>query len=412
MRKKYGIRLTAAAVAVAAAPFLVTQAFENPPDMNRLMAAAVNFTADSGFATETVDFGNGSLILYKPKSSEAAVSTASGGEAPESSGTYEQSEAQDTLNEESSLTPITEPAQEKPEDGKDPETTGQYIITQNINQDSEDLTVFDSNDLEVFKNTFGSVNGTNYIWLEKGGQVRNCTELDNDFVREQTKINTDISLKAFSDQPQVLIMHTHACESYLVGSGDYQDESYTCRTTDPNQSVVAVGQKISEKLAEKGICVIHDGTMHDYPAYNGCYDRAEDTVSSILKKYPTIKVVLDVHRDGIVESDGTPVAAVNEINGRQAAQVMIISAASDGYYYVPNYLDNFHFACLLQGQMESENPGITRPVLFQYCQYNQHLTTGSLLLEIGSQGNTLEQALYTAELIGDSIGNALLTLCS
>lgn len=89
---------------------------------------------------------------------------------------------------------------------------------------------------------------------------------------------------------------------------------------------------------------------------------------------------------------------------------MIISAASDGYYYVPNYLENFHFACLLQQYMEKENNGITRPILFEYCQYNQHLTTGSLLIEVGSQGNTLEQALYSGELIGGSIARALLSL--
>ena len=165
-----------------------------------------------------------------------------------------------------------------------------------------------------------------------------------------------------------------------------------------------------EKLAENGICVLHDGTLHDYPSYNGSYDRAEETITDILAAYPSIKVVLDIHRDGIVEEDGTPIAAVNEINGKKAAQVMIISAASDGYYYVPNYLENFHFACLLQQYMEKENNGITRPILFEYCQYNQHLTTGSLLIEVGSQGNTLEQALYSGELIGGSIARALLSL--
>ena len=225
------------------------------------------------------------------------------------------------------------------------------------------------------------------------------------------EIPTDIKIQAYSEQPQVLIMHTHACESYLTGDGEYQDESYTCRTTDSSQSVVAVGQKISERLAQNGICVIHDGSLHDYPSYNGSYGRAEETITEILNTYPSIKVVLDIHRDGIVEEDGTPIAAVTEINGKKAAQVMIISAASDGYYYVPNYLDNFHFACLLQQYMESENQGITRPVLLEYCQYNQHLTTGSLLIEVGSQGNTLEQALYSGELIGESIAKALLTLC-
>lgn len=415
MSRKNKLRLGAAAVAVAAAPFLITRVAENPPDMNKLMAAAVDFTASPpGFSLEIPDFSSGSLILYKPKPPQDTPA------APEiSQGQQEPKEAQEqTKPEEYETAPLIPEIAQK-ENGEEqteeataaPTEQNPFIIVQNISHDTEDLTVFNSNDLEVYRNTFRPVNGSNFIWLEGGGQVRNCTELDNDFVKSETEVKTDIRLEAFSEQPQVLIMHTHACESYLVGNGSYQDESYTCRTTDAAQSVVAVGRKISEKLAEKGICVIHDGTLHDYPLYNGSYDRAEETVSEILERYPSIKVVLDVHRDGIVEQDGRPIAAVNEINGKSAAQVMIISAASDGYYYVPNYLQNLHFACLLQEHMESENPGITRPVLFQYCQYNQHLTTGSLLLEIGSQGNTLEEALYTGELIGESIGNALLTLC-
>lgn len=427
MRGKNRVRLGAAALAAAAAPFLITRLVQDPPDMNRLMAAAVDFTSVSGFSSEVPDFGNGSLILYKP--------APPGSEAETSQNRQEESKILETEKQLSEPAPeITQnisteeqDARTEPQGSEDlpqPEESGNsessesapqeekpYMITQNISHDTEDLTVFNGSDLKVYRNTYGSVNGSDYIWLEGGGQVRNCTDLDNDFVKTQTEEKTEIRLEAFSDRPQVLIMHTHACESYLVGSGSYQDENYTSRTTDASQNVVAVGKKISEKLAEKGICVIHDGTMHDNPAFTGCYDRAEETITSILERYPSIKVVLDVHRDGIVESDGNPIAAVNEINGKPAAQVMIISAASDGYYYVPNYLQNLHFACLLQEYMESENPGITRPVLFQYCQYNQHLTTGSLLLEIGSQGNTLEEALYTGELIGESIGNALLSLC-
>ena len=166
---------------------------------------------------------------------------------------------------------------------------------------------------------------------------------------------------------------------------------------------------IAVKLAEAGICTIHDGTVHDSP-YNGAYDRSAETVSAILEKYPSIKVVLDIHRDGIVQSDGTWVSAVCDINGKSAAQVMIISAAGGGGYYVPDYIQNFHLACLLQDSMEAANPGITRPVLLDYCQYNQNLSTGSLLIEIGSHGNTLEQALYSGDLIGESIAEALLTL--
>lgn len=433
MKRKAALKFTASALTVAALPFVITKAVNDPPDMNKLVAAAVNFTASPVFA-ETEAIGNGSLILYKysPEEEEkTAVSsdaiatekekeetppeeteTEAETESAEESETEQSAETEEPAAETVAET-ATEFAAEAADETAAEETEGaysSYIITQNISEQREDLSVFDSRDLQVEHMTFEPNNGTDFLWLEEGGQVRNCTELDNDFLKEQMKIPTDIKIEAFSEEPQVLIMHTHACESYLVGDGSYQDESYTCRTTDSEQSVVKVGQKIAEKLAENGICVLHDGTLHDYPSYNGSYDRAEETITDILAAYPSVKVVLDVHRDGIVQEDGTPIAAVAEINGRQAAQVMIISAASDGYYYVPNYLDNFHFACLLQQYMEKDNEGITRPILFEYCQYNQHLTTGSLLIEVGSQGNTLEQAVYSGELIGESIAKALLSL--
>lgn len=427
MKKNLTLRFAAAALTVAAIPFAVTRAVQNPPDMSKLVAAAVDFTAYPAFASETVELGNGNLILYKPSpapaskensdiSAEESTPETENEENPEITETEETGgEIAGDISETSEAAAETEDASESEKNisetsQADTSNSRSYMITQNISSDSEDLSVFNSRDLQVEHMTFESNNGTNFLWLPMGGQVRNCTELDNDYVKEQMKVSTDIKIEAYSEQPQVLIMHTHACESYLTGDGDYQDEEYTCRTTDASQSVVAVGQKIAERLAENGICVIHDGTLHDYPSYNGSYDRAEETITEILNTYPSIKAVLDIHRDGIVEGDGTPVAAVQEINGRKAAQVMIISAASDGYYHVPNYLDNFHFACLLQQYMESENNGITRPILFEYCQYNQHLTTGSLLIEVGAQGNTLEQALYSGELIGESIAKALLTL--
>lgn len=383
------LRIIAAVTAVAATPFAVTALLKNPPDMSHFMNAAITFTAQNSYITEPIDLGGGNLILYKPspQETEEAVTEPPPETAEETTSPAETTEEQPSITEPSS-----------------------YIITQNISPDEEDLTVFDSQDGAVEIMTFSQNSGENYLTLSSGAQIRNCTDLDNDFAAEQAELLPDIKLDLSSNEPQVLIMHTHACESYLVDGSGYYDSDYTSRTTDASQSVVAVGQRIAEKLAENGICVIHDGTLHDYPYYNGAYSRAEETVTRILDVYPSIKVVLDIHRDGIEESDGTRVAAVTEINGREAAQVMIISAAANDYYDVPDYLENFRFACLLQNGMETANPGITRPILFQYCQYNQHLTTGSLLIEIGSHGNTLEQALYTGELIGESIAQALLSL--
>ena len=128
-----------------------------------------------------------------------------------------------------------------------------------------------------------------------------------------------------------------------------------------------------------------------------------------LEQYPSICVVLDIHRDAI-QSDSTLSQPIVEIDGREAAQVMIISGCDDGTMEMPNYLQNFHFACRLQGNLEGMYPGLTRPILFDYRKYNQDLTTGSLLLEVGSHGNTLEQAQYSGELIGKALAQTLLKL--
>lgn len=397
MRKKTKIlRIAALFTAAAGLPFAVSAAVQNPPDVSELMTAAVNFTANVGYSTESVVVGSGGLILYKPESGEKTEQTTMNvPETTENLTTTEPAEIVSTT--ENAALPEPEQTQEA------------YIITRNISEQREDLTVFADEDGIVENNTYSANGGTNFLNLPSGAQVRNCTELSNDYLKAEMEQHPDFTIEAGGEEPQVLIMHTHACESYLVTDSGYFDEEYTSRTTDPTQSVIAVGAKIAEQLAKNGICVVHDGTLHDYPQYNGAYDRAEQTISEILEKYPSIKVVLDVHRDAI-EDDGARVAAVTEINGKKAAQMMIISAASDGYYYVPNYIENFHFACLLQDQIESDNAGLTRPMLLDYCQYNQHLTTGSLLIEVGSHGNTLEQALYTGELIGESIAKALLSL--
>lgn len=128
-----------------------------------------------------------------------------------------------------------------------------------------------------------------------------------------------------------------------------------------------------------------------------------------MKEYPSIKVVLDIHRDAIGTNDSI-MQPVVEVNGKDAAPVMIISGCDDGTMDMPDYMKNFRFASLLQQQMSSDYTGFTRPILFDYRKYNQDLTTGSLLIEVGTHGNTLEQVEYSGELLGKSLAKALLKL--
>ncbi len=254
--------------------------------------------------------------------------------------------------------------------------------------------------------TFSAYSGAQYINLQGAGQVRNCTSVTNSLLISESKKLPDFKIVQ-GEEPQVLIMHTHTTESYEPYSRQFYDSSFNSRTTDNTKNVVAVGNKIEQELKAAGIGVIHDTTLYDYPVWNGSYTRSGEGVKNILKKYPSIKVVLDVHRDAIQGTDGVRTAPVANINGKSAAQVMIISGCDDGTMNMPNYMKNFRLASLLQSQMEGDYPGLTRPVLFDYRKYNQDLTTGSLLLEMGAHGNSVDEALYSGELVGKSLAKAL-----
>jgi stage II sporulation protein P len=267
----------------------------------------------------------------------------------------------------------------------------------------------ESHDGEISAMTYGYFSSSEYIPLEKGGQVRNVTSVSNKKLLEESKQLPDFKIE-LNDEPQVLIMHTHTTESYEPYQRGFYDSSFNSRTTDPTKSVIAVGNQIAYQLEQNGIGVIHDTTLHDYPSYNGSYDRSRVTVKKILEENPSIKIVLDIHRDAIEKADGCRVAPTTEINGKSAAQVMIICGCDDGTMNMPNYMKNFRFASLVQQQMESDYPTLTRPVLFDYRKYNQDLTTGSILVEVGGHANSIDQAIYSGELIGKSLANALISI--
>ncbi len=261
----------------------------------------------------------------------------------------------------------------------------------------------DGNDGAIEKLHYGTHSGEQYFNLDGGGQVRNCTDISNDELYAESLESPSFTLDKNSDEPQVLIYHTHATESFELEDKDYYDSSFTAKTTDPEKSIIAVGNEICQQLDLAGISYIHDTLVHDYPSYNASYESSRETVQSILEEYPSIKIVLDIHRDGIEREDGTRIAPVAEIDGQEAAQIMIIACRDDGTGNLPNCSENFKFACKLQSQCESMFEGLTRPILADYRFYNQDLSTGSLLIEIGSHGNSLEQVKYSGELLGKAI---------
>lgn len=243
----------------------------------------------------------------------------------------------------------------------------------------------------------------NVTYQKQNCYVKNLTNLSQQEVQAELLAEMPFKVEKYSDSPQILIMHTHATESYQNYPELFYDPEYSCRDTDVSKNMVSVGRIIAEKLNNLGYNTLHDATLHDYPSYNDSYSRSKATVEKYLAEYPSIKVVLDVHRDAIERNDGTRIKPVVTINGKRYAQVMIISGADNGYLNMPNYIKNLRFASHFQNAMESLYPGFTRPILFDYRNYNQQLTTGSLLIEVGGHANTLEEAQNSAQLIAYSL---------
>lgn len=209
---------------------------------------------------------------------------------------------------------------------------------------------------------------------------------------------------ADTDQPQVLIVHTHATECYLDGDYGYYIQSASTRSTDNTKNTVRVGDVLASVLNEAGIVTINDATQHDYPNYTGSYTRSADTIHKYLEKHPSIQVVIDLHRDAIGGSDNVKVKPTAVINGKKAAQVMILAGCETGSVEnFPNWQENLRFCLQLQRQMETDYEGLARPLLFKACKYNFDICPGSILVEVGTDANTLEEAEYSATLLGKSL---------
>ena len=278
------------------------------------------------------------------------------------------------------------------------------LISVNIRKDKDDLTQYTAKDGTVKEKHYGKIGGDNVIDLENG-QIRNCTKLPSELIGAEAEKKPSVTLSD-SNEPQVLIIHTHTTESYERDSDGYYDTDYDGRSLCPANSVVGVGAVLAQTLADNGISTLHDGTVFDDPVYNYSYSRSRERTEQLLKEYPSIKIVLDIHRDGIADGD-VRIAPVAEINGRKAAQIMIICGCDDGTDILPDYMDNLRFASYLQNAIEKDNKGITRPMLFDYRFYNQDLAEASLVIEFGALANDIEQVRYSAELAGRSIANLL-----
>ncbi len=241
-----------------------------------------------------------------------------------------------------------------------------------------------------------------------GVYLKNSTSLD---INLKNLLNQKLKFKiSDNNEPQVLIMHTHTTESFMTENTDYYTEDFKTRSTDNSKNMVKIGSIIAQKLNASGIKTIHAKDKHDYPEYTGSYGRSAKTVSAYLKKYPSIKVVLDLHRDSVSTEDGKA-KLVTEIGGKKAAQVMLVMGSQSGSVKdYPNWEENLSLAVKLQQKIEQKYPTLARPILLRSSKYNQNLTTGSILIEFGTEVNTLEEATYSAALVGDALQGLLKTI--
>ena len=209
------------------------------------------------------------------------------------------------------------------------------------------------------------------------------------------------------DEPYILVYHTHTTEGYeLLDKGFYSSE-YNSRTEDGSKTVVRVGDALCAQLEKAGFKVIHDRTVYD-ANYNGAYSRSLVTVEKYLKKYPSIVLTLDVHRDAIQYDSGTKCKPTAVIDGKKAAQVMIISGCEEGDITdFPSWQQNLVFALALHNAVEERAEGLMRPVFFCRRKYNMNVTPCSLLLEFGTDANTLDEAVYSSALVGRALGALL-----
>ena len=206
-----------------------------------------------------------------------------------------------------------------------------------------------------------------------------------------------------ADGPKVLIVHTHTSEAYTPEPGWEYENSDPLRTGDAEHSVVRLGTRVAELLNAHGIETLHDTALNDYPSYNGAYERMRQTIEGYLAQYPSIEMVLDLHRDAANDPAGMPVAFTAEVDSARCAQLMLVVGTDEGGLSHPDWQENLANALKIQTLLNRSAPGLCRNLNLRTERFNQHETPGSLLVEVGASGNTLAEALRSARILGQAL---------
>ncbi len=242
-------------------------------------------------------------------------------------------------------------------------------------------------------------------------------DLGRDYIHNQTDyrpnvdqlLTMEVSFSAEGEGPRVLILHTHTSEAYLAEGTTYiegpiGDATYS---RDEQNNVLAVGRVLSETLNKKGITAIHCTVMHDDPTLSGSYARSAETVKKYLAEYPSIEVVIDLHRDAVTGRDGEFLRAVTEVNGESVAQVMAVVGSDGNGTEHPGWESNLALALRLREALNMEGAAVGRPVSLRNQSFYQELAPHGLLLEIGTAANSPEEAVRAAVLVGEALAALL-----
>ena len=206
----------------------------------------------------------------------------------------------------------------------------------------------------------------------------------------------------------ILIVHTHGTEAYEPTAEDNYTPTDTYRTTDEHYNMIRVGDALAAALEGAGFSVIHDRALYDYPSYSGSYNRSAAAVEAALAQHPEIGLVIDVHRDAVGNED-VMYKALSALPEPTAQLMLVVGTGENGLEH-PHWRENLKLALAMQQAMDGQYPTLTRPVNLARERYNQHLTTGSLILEVGTCGNSLAEALRAVELFARAVTPVLAAL--
>ena len=215
-----------------------------------------------------------------------------------------------------------------------------------------------------------------------------------------SQLTGNFAAKLQSGGPQVLIIHTHGTEAYTMPTGEEYEPSDNHRTLESDKNMLRIGDEMAERLTSCGIGVVHDRNLYDYPNYSGAYDRSLASIKKYLAQYPTISFVLDVHRDAVEDTNGSEykLLCAEEPN---AAQLEFVIGSNGGGLSHDRWRENLKLACAVQQTLSVQYPTLMRPIVVRNSRYNQHMTTGSLLIEVGAAGNSLAEALVAARIFAE-----------